>query len=208
MSWKSKKARIQDQESLIASTPSYVSLISLFPSCKIRNDCHFTKHRALWDLKFSLRVCVLLLSARLPQSTYAEVAPGDLLYSRFFTYQVDAVLGRGTYGKVLKCSYVATDMTVAIKMMKNKGFLTEQAASEASEKAQRRHDRVICSLLVVSEPVSSVARLLLCADWAPAPTLSDSTRVSAKGDTPASCWSSWTKVWRTSWRRGGGSAFL
>lgn len=85
----------------------------------------------------SMTPCVsfcLNLSAGLPESSHTEVVPGDLLYSPFFTYQVNAVLGKGTYGNVLKCTYMATNVTVAIKMMKNEGFLTEQAASEVSKK--------------------------------------------------------------------------
>lgn len=74
------------------------------------------------------------LSAGLPESTHAAVAPGDLLCSPFFTYQVNAVLGKGTYGNVLKCTYMATNVTVAIKVMKNEGFLMEQAASEVRRK--------------------------------------------------------------------------
>lgn len=76
------------------------------------------------------------LSAGLPESTHTAVAPGDLLYSPFFTYRVNTVLGKGTYGNVLKCTHRATNVTVAIKMMKNEGFLTEQASSEVSEKFQ------------------------------------------------------------------------
>lgn len=43
------------------------------------------------------------------------------------------MLGKGTYGNVLKCTHVGTNVTVAIKVMKNEGFLTEQAASEVSK---------------------------------------------------------------------------
>lgn len=49
-------------------------------------------------------------------------------------YQVNTVLGKGTYGNVLKCTHMATNVTVAVKMMKNKGFLMEQASSEVSKK--------------------------------------------------------------------------
>lgn len=80
--------------------------------------------------------CYLNLSAGLPESTHTAVSPGDLLYSLFFTYQVNTVLGKGTYGNVLKCTHMATNVTVAIKMMKNKGFLMQQASSEESKKFQ------------------------------------------------------------------------
>lgn len=75
----------------------------------------------------------LKLRAGIPKCTHAVVAPGDLLYSPFFTYQVKAVLGKGTYGNVLKCNYLATNVSVAIKIMKNEDFLAEQAVSEVSK---------------------------------------------------------------------------
>lgn len=80
--------------------------------------------------------CCLNLSAGLPESTHTAVSPGDLLYSLFFTYQVNTVLGKGTYGSMLKCTHMATNVTVAIEMMKNESFLMEQASSEVSKKFQ------------------------------------------------------------------------
>lgn len=75
--------------------------------------------------------CCLNLSARLPESTHTAVSPGDLLY-----LSVLHVPGEGTYGNVLKCTHMATNVTVAVKMMKNDGLLMEQASSEVSKKFQ------------------------------------------------------------------------
>lgn len=146
--------------------------------------------------------CCLNLSAGLPESTHTAVSPGDLLYSPFFTYQAN---------NVLKCTHMATNVTVAIKMMKNKGFLMEQASSEVSKKFQwcyHRPQPTIGSLLLLSESVSSIARLMLCVNLGPATTSSTSTKVSSGVGTAASCSNSRTKVWRTSWRSERGSVFL
>lgn len=51
----------------------------------------------------------------------------------FLSYEVKGLLGKGTYGKVLRCTHRTTSVTVAIKVMTKEDFLTDQFASEVSK---------------------------------------------------------------------------
>nr|XP_019945991.1 PREDICTED: homeodomain-interacting protein kinase 2-like [Paralichthys olivaceus] len=48
----------------------------------------------------------------------AQLVTGDILSSRYSKYSVECVLGRGTFGKVAKCTRMEDSKTVAIKMIK------------------------------------------------------------------------------------------
>ncbi|TNN63989.1 Homeodomain-interacting protein kinase 2 [Liparis tanakae] len=59
-----------------------------------------------------------------------RVGTGDLLKSASSRYLVESVLGQGTYGTVVKCTNVADNKTVAIKMMRDRGCFARQARAE------------------------------------------------------------------------------
>jgi len=59
-----------------------------------------------------------------------RVEIGDLLKSDSSRYLVESVLGQGTFGTVFKCTNVADNKTVAIKMLRNHGYLATQAREE------------------------------------------------------------------------------
>lgn len=58
------------------------------------------------------------------------VVIGDVLHSQTSDYRVEAFSGRGTFGLVAKCSNVATNAKVAIKMIKNTPELRKCTAAE------------------------------------------------------------------------------
>ncbi|XP_056229009.1 homeodomain-interacting protein kinase 1-like [Seriola aureovittata] len=60
-------------------------------------------------------------------SVNVPIYEGTLLASR---YEVQAFLGEGTFGKVVKCADTVTNTKVAIKITKDDPFFTEQALEE------------------------------------------------------------------------------
>lgn len=78
-------------------------------------------------------MCVLLPK---PKCRTSRIYPHCGIPRRSALFSVLHVPGEGTYGNVLKCTHMATDVTVAVKMMKNEGLLMEQASSEVSKKFQ------------------------------------------------------------------------
>lgn len=48
-----------------------------------------------------------------------QICPGNFLFSGPSLFQVESFLGRGTFGKVAKCTRVNDTATVAIKLIKN-----------------------------------------------------------------------------------------
>jgi len=66
-------------------------------------------------------------------SDHNRVEIGDLLKSASSRYLVESVLGQGTFGTVVKCTNVADNKTVAIKMMRDHGGLASQARKEVGE---------------------------------------------------------------------------
>lgn len=62
-----------------------------------------------------------------------QVVIGSMLSSRSSKYLVGSFLGQGTFGKVAKCMRLTDMKTVAIKMMKNEGYLLLQAKAEVGK---------------------------------------------------------------------------
>lgn len=62
-----------------------------------------------------------------------NVVIGDVLHSTTSEYLVQSFVGQGTYGLVAKCRNIATNANVAIKIIKNKGKLTNQTAAEVKQ---------------------------------------------------------------------------
>lgn len=77
---------------------------------------------------------MLMSHGNLRTNATSAVEASEDLPSLSLTYKVNGILGQGTYGKVLKCTHMTTDVTVAIKMMKNESFLKDQVASEVSNR--------------------------------------------------------------------------
>lgn len=50
-----------------------------------------------------------------------QFVPGGSLYDGVHLYQVQSILGEGTFGKVAKCTRMMDKKTVAIKMIKKRG---------------------------------------------------------------------------------------
>jgi len=55
---------------------------------------------------------------------------GDLLSSGSSSDLVESVLGQGTFGTVAECMNITDKKTVAIKMMRNHGYLVMQATAD------------------------------------------------------------------------------
>lgn len=64
-----------------------------------------------------------------------KVVVGDVLHSTTSEYLVQSFVGQGTYGLVAKCRNIATNANVAIKIIKNKGKLSNQTAAEVKKKS-------------------------------------------------------------------------
>ena len=62
-----------------------------------------------------------------------NVVIGDVLHSTTSEYLVLSFVGQGTYGLVAKCRNIATNSNVAIKIIKNKGKLSNQTAAEVMQ---------------------------------------------------------------------------
>lgn len=56
-----------------------------------------------------------------PTGRTEQFVPGGSIYDGAKVYQVQSVLGEGTYGKVAKCIRMVDKKTVAIKMIKKRG---------------------------------------------------------------------------------------
>ncbi|XP_026156007.1 homeodomain-interacting protein kinase 1-like [Mastacembelus armatus] len=63
---------------------------------------------------------------------YEQLVIGSLLTSKSSTYQVQSLLGRGTFGTVAKCVRMKDMKLVAIKLMKNEGIYIHQAKEEVA----------------------------------------------------------------------------
>lgn len=56
-----------------------------------------------------------------PTGRTEQFVPGGSIYDGAHVYQVQSILGEGTYGKVAKCVRMVDKKTVAIKMIKKRG---------------------------------------------------------------------------------------
>ena len=78
------------------------------------------------------------MSSTLP-SQVGELAPGSWLASDLCTYQVQSFLGKGTFGKVVKCMRLSDMETVAIKMIKIQGSSVDQIENEVGNHKRTSH---------------------------------------------------------------------
>lgn len=56
-----------------------------------------------------------------PTGRAEQFVPGGSIYDGVHLYQVQSILGEGTFGKVAKCARMADKKIVAIKMIKKRG---------------------------------------------------------------------------------------
>lgn len=56
-----------------------------------------------------------------PPGRTVQFVPGGFIYEGTQVYQVQSILGEGTFGKVAKCLRMADKTIVAIKMIKKRG---------------------------------------------------------------------------------------
>lgn len=70
-----------------------------------------------------------------------QLAVGDLICSTTSDYEVQHLLGSGTFGVVTKCKKLATNEMVAVKILKSKRYI-----NEAKKEVQRKLCAFIFSL--------------------------------------------------------------
>lgn len=63
-----------------------------------------------------------------------KLVPGDIIVTRCHTYEVQSLLGEGSYGRVVRCVRRTDNTTVAVKVLKKEGRYHDQAKAEVSLK--------------------------------------------------------------------------
>lgn len=61
-----------------------------------------------------------------------NLVPGDIIVTQCHTYEVQSLLGEGSFGKVVKCVRTKDGKTVAVKVLKKEGRYHDQAKAEVS----------------------------------------------------------------------------
>lgn len=69
-----------------------------------------------------------------PTGRTEQFVPGGSIYDGAHVYQVQSILGEGTFGKVAKCVRMADKKTVAIKMIKKRGSCVDAQKEVATLK--------------------------------------------------------------------------
>lgn len=158
-------------------------------------------HPIVYPLVFSH--VILNMSTRCNNS--GNVVIGDVLHSTTSEYLVQSFVGQGTYGLVAKCTNIATNANVAIKIIKNIGKLSNQTASEVRQNSFKWILMHIVPFksndLLVFNMSLKITRYLLfanCDAWTPTKAiLFNGTNILLTKETTVLFLKNWTKVSKT-----------
>lgn len=86
-----------------------------------------------------------------PTGRTEQFVPGGSVYDGAQVYQVQAILGEGTFGKVAKCLRMADKKIVAIKMIKKRGSCVDAQKEVALLNTHRLSDFSVSAFRFVAK---------------------------------------------------------